>query len=81
MPLRANSLFKSLGVITAEDYAMQTYDHPVESVNYPKHPLAYGDVDSASLPNIIFIVVDSWNVRSYSADGMPNTWKFGQSNE
>ncbi len=81
MPLRANSLFKSLGIITADDYSFHTYDHTIESVNYPKHPLTYDTINNQQLPNLFFIIIDSWNSRSFTPECMPNTWRFSQDNE
>jgi hypothetical protein len=50
-----------------------------EDIVYPVNPLKVETPDS--LPNILVIMVDSWNRRCLTADNMPNTYAYAQQNE
>lgn len=50
-----------------------------EDIQYPIHPLE--EVTPDSLPNIVVILLDSWNKRTLNAENMPNTYQFAQQNQ
>jgi len=76
-PLTANSLIQKLGFLSEEDTYHYVKDPKINTgVTYPLHPLQHAD----SIPgkNIIFIVLDSWNPRTFNDTVMPNIFRFGQ---
>lgn len=48
------------------------------NVNFPLHPLK---VANAKRPNIIFILIDSWNMRTLTKETMPAAWHFAMDNQ
>lgn len=50
-----------------------------EDLQYPIRPLE--EVKPESLPNIVVILLDSWNKRTLNAENMPNTYQFAQQNQ
>ncbi len=47
-------------------------------VRYPLRP--FKAVRPDSLPNIVLILIDSWNRRALTEEGMPSAWAFAQEN-
>ena len=48
------------------------------NVNFPLHPLK---VANAKRPNIIFILIDSWNMHTLTKETMPVAWQFAMDNQ
>ena len=73
-PLTANKLMVKLGVL---DNASQNIDNSDcnAAFFYPKHKLVVSD----SIPpkNIVFLVLDSWNTRTFTRENCPNIRTFG----
>lgn len=74
-PLTANSLMLELGVVQRDDLYIEDKSGNA-SVNYPLNALEISN-DSCQ-KNIVFIVLDSWNPRTFNADICPNITKFGE---
>lgn len=73
-PMTARGLCRSLGIKEGESRELTTGT----SVNYPKHSLEVVQPDS--LPNIVMILVDSWNKRAFTPECMPNACRFADEN-
>lgn len=79
-PLTANSLMMRLGVIDKDDLNNNMKEESFNSgVNYPQRPLELADTTSGK--NIIFIVVDSWNSRTFTEETCPNIYNFGKQSQ
>lgn len=50
-----------------------------DDIQYPIHPL--DEVRPDSLPNIVVILLDSWNRRTLTPECMPNAYSFAQDNQ
>lgn len=48
-------------------------------IQYPVHPLEVSKPDS--LPNIVVILIDSWNRRALTPECMPNVYQFATQNQ
>lgn len=74
-PLTANTLLMKMGIAEPDDLD-QIYNIPSSDIQYPIYPLKISD----SIPklNIIYIVIDSWNPRTYDSINCPNISKFAQ---
>lgn len=76
-PLTAKKLCRKLGVKEGEGRELKTGS----VVGYPLKPLAFApDSAKGKLPNIVVILMDSWNKRTFNAENMPNVWKFSEEN-
>lgn len=74
-PLTANKLMLKLGVIRKEDLGTKNPDKVCGSdLVYPLQPIVQED----SIPslNVIFIVLDSWNYRTFTREVCPNILDF-----
>lgn len=76
-PLTANKLMLRLGVIKKEDLYVNPDKKKKCSFVYPAHPIER--VDHVQPPlNIIFIILDSWNYRTFTRETCPNILAFGE---
>lgn len=76
-PLSANRLMSRLGFVpqaVLPDFS----DSGGRSVRYPLKPIEVDRPDS--LPNVLFILIDSWNPRTLTAECMPNATRFAAGN-
>ncbi len=75
-PLRANTLFAKLGLLVTDEIDNVSYNIESSDINYPLHPLEFGD----SIPNynVVHILIDSWNPTVYDSITTPNIYKFAQ---
>lgn len=79
-PLTANRLMLRLGVVKKENlYTDYQETGNRQAVNYPLHPLE--TTDSIIPPNIIFLLIDSWNPRSFTPETCPQLCRFSQKSE
>ena len=75
-PLTANRLMLKLGVVKKEDLYVNNPDKGKgHSFVYPLHPLE--KVDSVKPLNIIYLILDSWNFRTFTRECCPNIRAFG----
>lgn len=72
-PLTANGLMLDLGVIKKDDLYVEENSGNA-TVAYPLHPLE--TVQDSCRKNIIFIILDSWNPRTLTAETCPNIQDF-----
>lgn len=76
-PLTATRFMMSLGmdpdVPVVNDGAGRSgfMQYPVKKLEYAHHPS----------PNIVLVLIDSWNRHSLTAETMPNAYRFAQENE
>lgn len=70
-PLEATHLLMKMGFRQPKEYVSAKLKTNGET-NYPLKPLNYG---KAEKPNILFIMVDSWNKRSLTPECMPNSYR------
>jgi uncharacterized protein len=76
-PLTMNSGLAKMGITASSDSA--SFDAQTKSgalLNYPQHLLACKP--SSQKPNILYIVLDSWNYRSFTPEGCPNITAFSK---
>jgi membrane-anchored protein YejM (alkaline phosphatase superfamily) len=74
-PLTANRFLHKMGVVSKETLTTSTLGGGNSSgLNYPAAELVV-EPDSAR-KNIVMIVIDSWNNRSWSPEVFPNIWNF-----
>lgn len=78
-PTTANGLMYNLGLVPPESYHNKAGSRQSSDVRYPLHELQTAKPDS--LPNIVLIVIDSWNKRSLTKECMPNTLKYAEENQ
>lgn len=76
-PLSANRLMARLGFIPEEALPEMSASGK-NSVRYPLEPLVVERPDS--LPDVLFILVDSWNPRTLTDECMPNVARFAAGN-
>lgn len=75
-PLTANKLMLKLGVIKKEDLYVNNPDKGRgHNFIYPIHPIERAD--SVKPLNIIYIILDSWNFRTFTRECCPNIRAFG----
>lgn len=77
-PLTAKSLLTKLGVKAPAGNDLDAIDVASGEIQFPLEPLAVHEPDS--LPDIYLILLDSWNSRGLTAEGMPNAWRFAGEN-
>jgi len=76
-PLTANRLMLKLGVIRQESLQPQAHEsHHNSVVDYPLHPLRTND--SIARKNIVFLLIDSWNTRSFNPETCPQIEQFSR---
>lgn len=76
-PLTANRLMQKLGVVKKDELpTAPSHSKQKTVVNYPLHPLEV--TDSIIPPNIIFLLIDSWNPRSFTPETSPQLCLFSQ---
>ena len=73
-PLRANTLFLKFGVIT-DDNDLSSLDTTNNFVKYPKSPIKTTGTPNL---NVILILLDSWNPRTFTPEVMPNLSEFSK---
>ena len=79
-PTTSKSMMKNVFHLTPPDsYGQLDAFEESEDIVYPVNPLKVETPNS--LPNILVIMVDSWNRRCLTADNMPNTYAYAQQNE
>ena len=74
-PLTANRFLHKIGVVSKETLTTAGLgNNKASGLNYPAKELV---VEQDSTPkNILMIVIDSWNSRSWSPEVFPNIWNF-----
>lgn len=80
-PTTANGLLLKLGCTPPRESMIQMNGKQSADIQYPIQPLQKEKMNPDSLPNIIFILIDSWNTRSLTAECMPNAYQFAQQNQ
>ncbi|MGX8713803.1 MAG: sulfatase-like hydrolase/transferase [bacterium] len=81
-PLSMNSALDKMGIIDRTEIATLKISENSAPITYPVNELR---TDANKLmfghPNIVMIVVDSWNFRTLTEDCMPNVWSFKEKAE
>ena len=80
-PTTSNGLLLKLGCTPHRESMIQMNGKQSADIQYPIQPLQKEKMNPDSLPNIIFILIDSWNTRSLTAECMPNAYQFAQQNQ
>ena len=80
-PTTSNGLLLKLGCTPPRESMIQMNGKQSADIQYPIQPLQKEKMNPDSLPNIIFILIDSWNTRSLTPDCMPNAYQFAQQNQ
>lgn len=80
-PTTSNGLLLKLGCTPPRESMIQMNGKQSADIQYPIKPLQKEKMNPDSLPNIIFILIDSWNTRSLTAECMPNAYQFAQQNQ
>ncbi len=80
-PTTSNGLLQKLGCTPPRESMIQMNGKQSADIQYPIQPLQKEKMNPDSLPNIIFILIDSWNTRSLTAECMPNAYQFAQQNQ
>lgn len=75
-PLRANRFMQRLGIIDAADTQQIRVDEG--NLNYPLHEMQWDSLTTTP-PNIVFIMIDAWNKRTFNQDVTPNISHFADS--
>lgn len=75
-PTTSNGLLLKLGCTPPRESMIQMNGKQSADIQYPIQPLQKERMNPDSLPNIIFILIDSWNTRSLTAECMPNAYQF-----
>lgn len=77
-PLTANRFMIRMGVVAPEDLVTADFGQQGNSsLCYPKQPLVS---DPVALKNIVLIVLDSWNYRTFTSEVTPNIVDFAKKN-
>ena len=77
-PLTAKSLLTKLGVKAPAGNDLDAIEVASGEIQFPLETLTVYEPDS--LPDIYLILLDSWNSRGLTAEGMPNAWRFAEEN-
>lgn len=80
-PTTAYRFMLKHGFVAQDDYSNRKAVKRGSGLNYPIHPLQRNKVCRDSMPNIVFLVLDSWNKRTLTAQCMPNTYRFATGNQ
>lgn len=77
-PLRANSFIYKTGIIDPSENKNlpDISNHENNSLNYPLAPLIFND--TASKPNILFILIDTWQFEAFNELVTPNIYNFSK---
>ena len=78
-PLTANRLMLKMGVVPPANSSLR-FERTGTSVAYPRNPLQVLPPPRDSTFNIVYILIDSWNPRTLTADCMPNVYRFAEEN-
>ena len=78
-PLTANRLMLKMGVVPPANSSLR-FERTGTSVAYPRNPLRISPPLQDSTFNIVYILIDSWNPRTLTADCMPNLHRFAEEN-
>ncbi len=73
-PIRSNSLLNKIGLV--DERKVQAEKAGSGDLNYPKAELHWND--SITPPNIIFIMIDAWNRRTFNDENTPNLKEFSK---
>lgn len=79
-PISMNSLLDKWGIIDQEEIPIVNIKDNWSKIAYPTTALR-SDNSSQEHPNIILIVIDSWNFATLTPECMPNLWKFKEESE
>lgn len=81
-PLKARSLLRELGFTPPDGYfSSEGIGTASGKIVYPLHPLrTVADIPREKCPNIVLILIDSWNKRALDAECMPNTYAYAKKN-
>lgn len=77
-PLEANRKLVKMGFKQPTEAQIAREGTGGNEINYPLHPLK---VKNAKKPNIIFILIDSWNKRTLTPETMPSVYQFAKENQ
>lgn len=72
-------LQEDIGLTPPENYGNLAQGKDDGDICYPLHPIQAEKPDT--LPNIVFIMIDSWNRRTLTPECMPNVYNWAQKNQ
>lgn len=72
-PLTMNRLLDKTGITSQDEIDSLDYNVPASDLAYPLHPVVA--VDSIPNYNILLIVIDSWNPRTFDSITTPNIYR------
>ena len=77
-PLTMNRFLDRIGITSQDDIDRLNYDVPTSDLAYPVQPIVQKD----SIPNynFLFIVIDSWNPRTFDSITTPNIYRMALQN-
>jgi len=77
-PLTMNKLLDRIGITSQDEIDRLDYKVPASDIAYPIRPIITGD----SIPNynILIIIVDSWNPRTFDSITTPNIYRMAMQN-
>lgn len=75
-PMKANTLMNKIGVLKEDEIDRVSNEKYPSNLKYPLTKIQRTD----SIPNfnIVFIAIDSWNVKTFNQDNMPNVSKMSK---
>ena len=73
-PLTANRFMQKLGVVSKETLSTNIGGGNGSGLKYPQNEIVAQPLDTKK--NILFILIDSWNKRTWSEECFPNIWDF-----
>lgn len=73
-PISMNSVLDKWGIIDKKNITDIKFKDKISSLNYPLKPIETTKVEKPL--NIVFILIDSWNHRTFTQQCMPNTYSF-----
>lgn len=76
-PISMNSALDSMGIIDKDAITNIRFKDNGNKLSYPIHPLK--TKTTVNSPNIVLIVIDSWNFRTLDRQCMPNVSRFKDS--
>ena len=81
-PLKARTLLRDLGFTPPNGhFSSEGIGTASGEIIYPLHPLkAAAELSREQCPNIVLILIDSWNKRSLTPECMPNTYAYAKDN-
>ncbi len=77
VPMSFRTLAKSMGYKAHKQQRLTVKNHPGQ-LNYPLKPITYEA--KKTLPNIVWLVAESWRWDMLDPRITPNTWQFAQEN-